>query len=107
MPEHLVQHDSFDRYRKREYKAALEVASEINVPGFFWVPLCRAAALGMLGRERPGRDAIAELMTLRPDFAADPRRYLDCYLAEDPLIRSLIEGLGKAGLERPRLAETG
>ncbi|MGA7879138.1 MAG: hypothetical protein WCA08_25990, partial [Desulfoferrobacter sp.] len=87
-----------DYYRRSEYEAALKEAHMMNLPTVMLDPLQRAAALGQLGRTKRGRRAIAELLKLRPDFAADPRRYLNWLIPLDELVDHVLEGVEKAGL---------
>jgi len=87
-----------DYYRRSEYEAALKEAHMMNLPTVMLDPLQRAAALGQLGRTKRGRRTIAELLELRPDFAADPRRYLNWLIPFDELVDHLLEGIEKAGL---------
>lgn len=87
-----------DYYRKSEYEAALKDAHMMNLPTVILDPLQRAAALGQLGRINQSRRVIAELLKLRPDFAADPRRYLNWLIPLDELVDHVLEGVEKAGL---------
>ena len=88
----------FDAYRKNDYRGALDVALKINMPGFWRTHLALAAAYGQLGEREAARNAVRELLAIRPDFAAAARVELAKWW--DPeLIEHLIEGLRKAGLE--------
>ena len=45
---------TFHAYHHRDYRAAIDAASRINMPGYFWGPASQAAAFGQLG-DRVGR----------------------------------------------------
>jgi hypothetical protein len=87
-----------DHLQRGEYAAALESAQAFSNNEFIWGPLERAAALGMLGRTEQGKRQLAEVYALRPDFKDHPRRYLECFIAQDPLVDTVIEGLQRAGM---------
>jgi TolB-like protein len=88
----------FDAYRKKEYRGALDVALKLNMPGFWRTHLALAAVYGQLGEREAARNAVRELLAIRPDFAAVARVELAKWW--DPeLIEHLIDGLRKAGLE--------
>jgi TolB-like protein len=88
----------FDAYRKSDYRGALDVALKVNMPGFWRTHLALAAAYGQLGEREAARNAVRELLALRPDFAVTAREELGKWW--DPeLIEQLIDGLRKAGLE--------
>jgi tetratricopeptide (TPR) repeat protein len=88
----------FDAYRKKDYRGALDVALKINMPGFWRTHLALAAVYGQLGERESARNAVRELLAIRPDFAAVARVELGKWW--DPeLIEHLIDGLRKAGLE--------
>jgi serine/threonine protein kinase/tetratricopeptide (TPR) repeat protein len=91
-----------DAYNKRDYRAALEYALKVNMPGFWRTQCTLAAAYGQLGELEPARSALRELLVIRPNFATAPRAELEKW--HDPeLIDHVLEGLRKAGLE---IAET-
>lgn len=84
-------------YRQGKYQDALGEAMKVNVPMLVWDPVERAAALGQLGKTDAAKIAVKEITSLHPDFAGNPRRYLDCFIMQDDLVDHLIEGLIKAG----------
>ena len=88
----------FDAYRKNDYRGALDVALKINMPGFWRTHLALAAAYGQLGDREAARNAVRELLAIRPDFAAVARVELAKWWVPE-LIEHLIDGLRKAGLE--------
>ena len=90
----------FDAYRKSDYRGALDIALKVNMPGFWRTYLALAAAYGQLGEREAARNAVRDLLAIRPDFAAVAREELGKWW--DPeLIEHLIDGLRKAGLEIP------
>ena len=93
----------FDAYRKGDYRGALDVALKINMPGFWRTSFALAIAYGQLGDQQAARNAVGDLLALRPDFPTVAREELGKWW--DPeLVKHLIEGLRKAGLEiAPRL----
>ena len=88
----------FDAYRKSDYRGALDIAHKINMPGFWRTQLALATAYAQLGEREAARNAVRDLLVLRPDFAALAREELGKWW-EPELIEHLIDGLQKAGLE--------
>jgi adenylate cyclase len=86
-------------YLQERYEAGYQEALAFKVPQLFWDPLLRAAALGRLGREQEGAQALAELLRLRPDFPAAGAFLISCYVKFDYLVAGLLEGLRLAGLK--------
>jgi TolB-like protein/predicted Ser/Thr protein kinase len=88
----------FDAYRKSDYRGALDLALKINMPGFWRTNLALAMAYGQLGEREAAGNAVRELLALRPDFPVVAREELGKFW--DPeLVKHLIDGLRKAGLE--------
>jgi serine/threonine protein kinase/tetratricopeptide (TPR) repeat protein len=87
-------------YAQGKYAEALELAVRFNMPGFFHAHALRAAALGQLGQREAGRQAVQELLAVRPDFAATARRDYGKWW-DAKTVDHLIEGLREAGLEIP------
>ena len=71
------------------------------MPNLLWDPLERAAAFAQLGKLDLARTALDELLTVQPDFALNPRRYLECFIFQDQLVDAVLEGLNKAGYQEP------
>jgi TolB-like protein len=94
----------FDAYRKSDYRGALDFALKVNMPGFWRTNLALAAAYGQLGEREAASNAVRELLALRPDFPTVAQEELAKWW--DPeLVKHLIDGLRKAGLEiAPRLS---
>ena len=87
-------------FRKGECEQALLEAKKINLPGWFWDPLLRAAILGQMGRIKQAQTAYNELLTINPDFETNAVYYVHALLMDDTLIERLFEGLYKAGLSK-------
>jgi len=87
-------------YRKGDYQGALNVALKINLPGYFYAHLTRAAAYGQLGMREPAQRALNEMLKLRPDMATAALEELGKWWEPD-LVEHIIDGLRKAGLEIP------
>ena len=82
-----------------DYESALDVADRFYIPGFFWSPLLRAVALGLLGRKASAQRAVAKLLRLRPDLSENYPYYFQ-YIAPQsgPSRRLFLKGLDAAGL---------
>jgi TolB-like protein len=85
-------------YRKGDYHGALNFALKINLPGYFYAHLTRAAAYGQLGMHEPAQRALNEMLTLRADMATAAREELAKWWEPD-LVEHIIDGLRKAGLK--------
>jgi serine/threonine-protein kinase len=91
----------FDAYRKGDYRGALEIAQNINLPGFWRTNFALAAIYGQLGELEQARKAVQALLSVRPDFATTARE--ECSKWWQPeFTEKLLEGLHKAGLETDR-----
>jgi hypothetical protein len=60
-----------------------------------------AAAYGQLGETAAARGALRELLTLRPNFAAEVREEFGKWYGPGELLERIIDGLRKAGLDVP------
>ena len=88
----------FNAYRARDYRAAIDAALRIQMPGYFWTPLVCAAAFGQLGEAPAAHKALQELLAIRPEFATAAREELEKWFEPD-LVEHFLDGLRKAGLE--------
>jgi len=88
----------FDAYRKSDYQGAIDFAMNINMPGFWRTSFALAAAYGQLGEREAANNAVRDLLALRPDFAMVAREELGKWWQPE-LVKHLIDGLCKAGLE--------
>jgi serine/threonine protein kinase/tetratricopeptide (TPR) repeat protein len=89
-----------DAYRKGEYRAALEAALKVNMPGYWVTFAARAAAMGQIGEREAAQKEVKELLEIRPNFAFIVRDALAVW-HEPELIEHLVDGLRKAGLDVP------
>ncbi len=85
-------------YRQRDYQRALDLALKVNMPGFWRTQLMLAVSNAQLGELEAARNAVRELLTIRPDFPVIGREELKKWWDAE-LIEHLLEGLRKAGLE--------
>jgi TolB-like protein len=89
--------DCFNAYRQGDDRASLDIARKIQMPGFWRANLALAATYGQLGERESADRALQQLLTLRPNFAAEARTELLKWWAPE-LVERLMEGLHKAGL---------
>jgi TolB-like protein/tRNA A-37 threonylcarbamoyl transferase component Bud32 len=88
-------------YRKRDYRAALDVALKFNMPSYFHTHAAIAAAYGQLGERTSAERAVRELLALKPDFAEVAREDYAKWVGPGEILDHLVEGFRKAGLEIP------
>jgi adenylate cyclase len=89
----------YNAYRKRDYRAALDIALRINVPGFFHTHAALAAAHAQLGESAEAERAVQDLLAGNPDFAQHARELYAHWFGPGDLVEHLVEGLCKAGLD--------
>jgi serine/threonine protein kinase/tetratricopeptide (TPR) repeat protein len=87
-----------DAYNRHDYRAALEFALKVNMPGFWRTQCALAICYGQLGELQPARAALQGLLKIRPNFAIAPRDELEKW-HDAALIDNMLDGLRKAGLE--------
>ncbi len=58
----------------------------------------KAATLGLLGRIDEGKEAIEDLLKLKPDFTNRGRVLIKHYIKFDDILDRMLEGLSKVGL---------
>ncbi len=97
----LQAHDAlcYDWIRQEEYKRAYEETKNFRRPSNFWEPLLRAALLGLLGRIDEGKEAVARLLLLKPDFQERGMTLIKHYVKFDEILDVFVSGLRKVGLE--------
>jgi hypothetical protein len=61
--------------------------------------MMRAVPLGQLGRIVEGKQAVEQLLVLKPDFPSRGRKLIKHYIKFDDIVEKMIEGLAKAGLD--------
>ena len=87
-----------DAYRQRDYRRALHLALKVNMPGFWRTQFVLAICNGQLGEVEAARNAVQELLRIRPDFLVVWREELRKWWEAD-LVEHLVDGLRKAGLK--------
>jgi TolB-like protein len=85
-------------YRQRDYERARDLALKVNMPGFWRTQLMLAVSNAQLGELEAARNAVRELLAIRPDFPVIGHDELKKWWDAE-LIEHLLEGLRKAGLE--------
>jgi len=85
-------------YRQRDYERALDLALKINMPGFWRTQLVLAVTNAQLGHQKAARNAVQQLLMIRPEFAPVARVELAKWW-EPELVEHLVDGLRKAGLD--------
>ena len=88
---------AFDHYRKDEFDEALTQAKQIQLPQFYGTHLVLAAIYGKLGRQAEAQVAVARLLELRPNYAAEMWDDFRSRHYTDALIDMLADGLRQAG----------
>ncbi len=86
----------FNAYRTGDYRATVDSALRIQMPGYFWTSIGLAAAYGQLGEREAAQKALRELLAMKPGFAATARQELEKWF-EPELVEHFLEGLSKAG----------
>ena len=84
--------------RQQDYARALEETEWTREIGDFWGPLGRAATLGLLGRSAEGREAVQQLLLLKPNFQERARLLIGHYVKFPEIVDQLVEGLALSGL---------
>lgn len=89
----------FSAILQEDCSQAYQEAQQLRMPQLFWDPLLRAASLGRLGHRGKAAQALAELLSLKPDFPQQARFLIGCYAKFDYLIDAIMDGLRLAGLK--------
>jgi TolB-like protein/Flp pilus assembly protein TadD len=97
----------FGAYRKKDYRAALDIALKVNMPSYYYTHASTAAAYGQLGEREAAQAALRELLALKPDFASVAREDYGKWFVSGELVEHILDGLRKAGLEVPPPAGAG
>ena len=88
----------YQAFKQGDYRAALNFALKVNLPGHWAQPMFVAVASGQLGETESAAKALGELLKLRPDVGDTVRKDFMKWWKEDD-VEQLLEGLRKAGLE--------
>jgi hypothetical protein len=87
-----------DWIRRGDYEKAYAETLHFRTPLLFWDPLFKAATVGLLGRIHEGKEAVENLLKLKPNFSTCGRVLIKHYIKFDDILGRIIEGLTKAGL---------
>jgi adenylate cyclase len=87
-----------DWIRRKDYEKAYAETLHFRTPLLFWDPLMKAATLGLLGRIHESKEAVENLIKLKPNFSTRGRVLIKHYIKFDYILGRIIEGLTKAGL---------
>jgi len=87
-----------DCIRQKDFQQAYNETQCFRTPSLFWDPLLKAAALGLIGKTKEGKHAVAALLKLNPDFAKHGRTLIKHYIKFDDIFERVLEGLERAGL---------
>jgi TolB-like protein len=88
-----------DSVRQKDDEQAFSETLNFRTPTLFWEPLQKAAVLGLLGRIDEGRQAVADLLKLKPDFPASGLRLMRYFIKFEDILDRIIAGLRRCGLE--------
>jgi tetratricopeptide (TPR) repeat protein len=82
---------------QRDFEKALQQANSFGLPGFFWGPLIRTSALGLLGRTEEAKIMLGSLIDLKPGFPQNAQQYIESFVLDNDLVELINQGLKKAG----------
>lgn len=80
----------------RDLEKALHHANEFGLPEFFWGPIMRAAALGLIKRTKEANAAYKQVLSLKPDFSGREEDYVRVFVLDDRLVDMMLSGLRTA-----------
>jgi len=87
-----------DSLRREDYQGAYMETMSLRRPAVFWYPLAKAAALGLLGKDKEANSAVEMLLKLRPDFPRRGHVLIGHYIKFQEIAERVVEGLRRAGL---------
>ena len=87
-----------DYIRRGDDEKACAETLHFRSPLLFWDPLIKAATMGLLERIDEGKQAVEDLLKLKPDFTNRGRALIKHYIKFDNILERTIEGLSKVGL---------
>ena len=85
--------------RQKDYADAYQEILKFNSSELFLDHVAKASALGLLGNIEDGREAAAELLKLKPDFAERERLLIRHYIKFDDIVERVIKGLNAVGIK--------
>ena len=86
-------------FRNEDYQQAYREAMRIDIKNVFWVPLIRAAVLGIIGEKSSARSEAKKLIQLKPEFVVNNRRLIGILVKDTQIVDKITLGLGNAGLK--------
>lgn len=89
----------YNAIRQRDYETALNESEWTSEIGYFWGPLARAITLGLMGRSAAGRDAVEQVLLLKPNFQTRGRLLIGHYVKFPEIMEQMVAGLSNAGLD--------
>ena len=89
----------FDAYRQGDYRGALNVAMQMNLPSYFYTHAVIAVAAAQLGELDTAHKAVRDLLALKPDFATCGHEEFAKWVGEGELLDRVVDGWRKAGLQ--------
>jgi adenylate cyclase len=87
-----------DWMHQGNYEKAYAETLHFRTPLLFWDPLIKAVTLGLLGRIHEGKEAVENLLKLKPNFSTRGRVLIKHYIKFDDILIRMIEGLNQVGL---------
>lgn len=84
--------------RQQDYERALEESEWTAAIGDFWGPLARAVTLGLMGCSTGARDAVRQVLLLKPNFGERGRLLIGHYIKFPEIMDQVVEGLSYGGL---------
>jgi adenylate cyclase len=88
-------------YMRGDYHAALQEALQVKARFVLYGYLCTAAAYGQLGDQANAEAALAQLLAIDPNYGDHVADDLAKRGTSPYIIRAIVEGLVKAGLQVP------
>jgi TolB-like protein len=88
----------FSHFHHGNYEQALQFANRIYMPGLFWSPIFRIAALAKSSREKEARELAGNFLLEFPGKAATADIIIQKVLFDDLAYDRIKEGLKSAGL---------
>ena len=88
----------FSAMARGAFDEAVEHAGNVGMPGFFWDPLLRAAALGLAGKSQQARGAADELLAINPQFHIDGLNAIRPIVLSEVVRERQVEGMAVAGI---------
>lgn len=90
---------ALDHYAHGRDAEALAEARRIDAPDVIYIPVMIAAAAARLDRAEEAAQAVAAIRAIDPAYGSRVRADLESRHVAAPLVRALVEGLARAGLD--------